>query len=373
MTVRSGVSAIWIIATGVIVAFLYLGREILAPFALAVFLFLVIEGFARTIDESSKLLRRGWSRALAITVVLGGFVGFLTLLVRGVAQFGGQAEAYNEAINALIARIYEVAHLGEAPTLTQLIFNESGQRFFGTIANATSGLTADLVLILIYVAFLFLAQSAWPGKLDKIFPEEEQRERVRLVGNVARKGIETYLWTQTVISALITALTYVTLVALGVENVLFLSALIFILNYIPTIGSIVAALVPALFALVQPEVADWIPGNAPNNTYVFAVLVLFGVSFWQFTIGNFLQPRIMSDTLNLSALVVLLSLAIWGAIWGIPGMFLSAPLTVLLMIVLAQSPTTRWLAILLSADGEPMSPDPVTNDIEVDDISVESA
>ena len=166
------------------------------------------------------------------------------------------------------------------------------------------------------------------------------------------------------ISALITVLTYITLIALGVDNALFLSTLIFVLNYIPTIGSIVAALVPPLFALVQPEIAGWIPGESPNDSYVFATLVFIGVSFWQFSIGNFVQPRIMGDTLNLSALVVLLALAIWGAIWGIPGMFLSAPLTVLMMILFAQSDSTRWIAVLLSANGEPLSRDITTNAME---------
>ncbi|MEO0449441.1 MAG: AI-2E family transporter [Pseudomonadota bacterium] len=360
MTVKSGVSGIWIIATGVIIASLYLGRDILAPFALAVFLFLIMEGFARVIDERSALLKRGWSRALAILVVIGGFVGFLAMMARGIAEFGSQGDAYLLRINSLIESAYSWLHLGDAPTLTELVFNESGQAFLGTIASATSGLTGDLVLILIYVAFLFLAQSAWPVKLDRIFRDFEQREQVKEIGDAARRGIETYLWTQTVISALITVLTYGTLVALGVDNALFLSTLIFVLNYIPTIGSIVAALVPPLFALVQPEIAGWIPGESPNDNYIFAALVFLGVSFWQFSIGNFVQPRIMGDTLNLSALVVLLALAIWGAIWGIPGMFLSAPLTVLMMILFAQSDSTRWIAILLSANGEPMSRDHAT-------------
>ena len=366
MTVKSGVSGIWIIATGVIIALLYLGRDILAPFALAVFLFLIIEGFARAIDGHSNLLKRGLSRVLAILVVIGGFVGFLALMARGIAEFGIQGDAYLARINALLASVYGWMQLGDAPTLTELVFNESGQAFLGTIASATSGLTGDLVLILIYVAFLFLAQAAWPGKLDRIFVDTDRRQQVKEVGDAARRGIETYLWTQTVISAMITGLTYVTLIALGVDNALFLSTLIFVLNYIPTIGSIVAALVPPLFALVQPEVAAWIPGEAPNDSYVFALLVFAGVSFWQFSIGNFVQPRIMGDTLNLSALVVLLALAIWGALWGIPGMFLSAPLTVLMMILFAQSDSTRWIAILLSANGEPLSHEQSTNELEVE-------
>lgn len=361
MTMKSGIVGIWIIATGIIIAMLYLARDILAPFALAVFLFLVMEGFARSIDARSDLLKRGGSRVISILVVFGGFVGFLGLLAQGIAQFSGQSDAYIARINGLISETYVILKLGEAPSLAELLFNDSGQKFISAIGNATSSLTGDLALILIYVAFLFLAQSAWPSKLDRIFPETDQREQVREVGRAARRGIETYLWTQTVISALITALTYATLLLLGVENALFLAALIFILNYIPTIGSIVAAIVPALFALVQPEVADWVPGRSPNDSYVFTGLVLAGVSFWQFSIGNFVQPRIMSDTLNLSALVVLLSLAIWGAIWGIPGMFLSAPLTVLIMILLAQSPSTRWIAILLSANGDPGTLETITD------------
>jgi len=364
MAGKSGNVGIWVIATGVVIALLYLGRDILAPFALAVFLFLVIEGFARAINGRSDLLKLGGSRVIAIIFVIGGFVGFLAMMARGIAEFGIQGDAYLNRINALIEDVYALVQLSDAPTLTEMVFNESGQAFLGTIASATSGLTGDLVLILIYLAFLFLAQSAWPNKLDRIFPNPEQREQVKNVGDTARQSIETYLWTQTVISAMITALTYVTLIILGVDNALFLSTLIFVLNYIPTIGSIVAALVPPLFALVQPEIASWIPGSPPNDNYIFALLVFLGVSFWQFSIGNFVQPRIMGDTLNLSALVVLLALAIWGAIWGIPGMFLSAPLTVLMMTLFAQSESTRWLAVLLSANGEPMSRNTTTNSVK---------
>ncbi len=343
----------WIIATGVVIALLYLGRSILAPFALAVFLFLTMEGFARAIDERVPGVTLGPARVLSVLAVVAGFILFIAMMARGIAQFGAQGGLYESKINALIGDAYGLVGMQDAPTLTELVFNETGQRFVVVILNSMQGLAGDLILILIYIAFLFLAQAGWSDKLDRIFRDPEQRSRVRAVGESARKGIETYLWTQTVISALITALTWATLEALGVENVLFLAGLIFVLNYIPTVGSIVAAFVPPLFALVQPDIPGWVPGTPPTDTYVYAAIVFVAVSFWQFVIGNFLQPRMMGESLNLSALVVLLSLAIWGAIWGIPGMFLSAPLTVLMMILFAQSPGTRWAATLLSADGNP--------------------
>ncbi len=350
---RSAKVGTWIIATGVIVALLYLGRDILATFAMAVFLFLIIEGFAAAITNVAPRVRLQLARLIAVLIITGGFVGFIALMANGVAEFGRHSDEYETKINALIADAYRVVGMSDSPTLTQLLFNERGERFFATIANSVSGLSGDLVLILIYVAFLFAAQAGWSQKLDNIFPAAEQREQVRSIGDEARVGIERYLWVQTLISAMITLLSYVSLLALGVENALFLSALIFVLNYIPTVGSIAAALVPPLFALVQPEVPGWVPGVAPQGSYVYSVVVFGVVSFWQFSIGNFIQPRMMGDSLNLSALVVLLALAIWGVLWGIPGMFLSAPLTVLMMILFAQSPATCWIAILLSADGNP--------------------
>lgn len=346
-------TGIWIIATGVIIALLYVGREILATFALALFLFLIIEGFASVIDNASRTLKIGMARAIAVLLVIAGFVGFIALLANGVAEFSRDSADYEEKINGLIAAGYGLAGLTDAPTLTQLMFNEGGQRFFATIANSVSGLSGDLVLILIYVGFLFAAQSMWTQKLDNIFPAPERRDQVRRIGDDARVAIERYLWTQTVISLIITALSYVSFLVLGVQNALFLSALIFVLNYIPTVGSIVAALIPPLFALVQPYVPGWIPGEGENAPYIYAGIVFAVSSFWQFSIGNFIQPRMMGDSLNLSALVVLLALALWGLIWGIPGMFLSAPLTVLMMIIFAQSESTRWIAIILSADGFP--------------------
>jgi predicted PurR-regulated permease PerM len=91
----------------------------------------------------------------------------------------------------------------------------------------------------------------------------------------------------------------------------------------------------------------------PDDSLLCGAIVFAGVAVWQFLIGNFVAPRMQAKSLNLSALVVLLSLAVWGALWGAPGMFLSAPLTVLIMIVLAQIPGARWIAVLLSADGDP--------------------
>ena len=167
---QSAKIGIWIIATGVIIAILYLGRDILATFAMAVFLFLIIEGFATAIDKWFPALKISTARLIAILLVTAGFIGFIALLANGVAEFGRDAGNYEAKINDLIADVYQVGGVQDAPTLTKLVFNERGNEFFATIANSVSGLSGDLMLILIYVAFLFSAQATWPIWASSIHP-----------------------------------------------------------------------------------------------------------------------------------------------------------------------------------------------------------
>ncbi|MEM6625671.1 MAG: AI-2E family transporter [Pseudomonadota bacterium] len=355
-------AGIWIIAAGMIMYGLHVGRDILAPFALAVFLWLVMEGLARVMNNRIPAIPRTAARLLSVAVVVGGAAAVVGIFVDGLAEFVQNAGAYERRINELIAEAYGWFDINQTmvdpPTLSALIFNEENTRFIQPVVDAVQGLASSSVLILIYIAFLFLAESNWSQKLDAVFPHPTDRAQARSVAAQIRNSMEQYLWVQTVISGVITLLTYATLAIMGLDNALFWAFVVFFLNYIPTIGSIVAAFLPGVFALAQTEWPAYMPADPTLN----AVLVLGAVSVWQFVIGNFLQPRMMGETLNISALVVLLALAVWGAIWGLPGMFLSAPLTVLLMILLAQTDGARWIAILLSADGRPdpraTAPDP---------------
>jgi len=151
-----------------------------------------------------------------------------------------------------------------------------------------------------------------------------------------------------------TVVSYVGMTALGLDNALFWALVIFVLNYIPIVGGLAAVLLPVLFAVVQFDSAGRIAALAG---------ILFGA---QFVIGNTIQPKMMGDSMNLSALVVILALSVWSALWGGVGAFLSAPLTVIIMIILAQFPTTRWIAVILSADGNPdmEASDDASDDVE---------
>ncbi len=128
--------------------------------------------------------------------------------------------------------------------------------------------------------------------------------------------------------------------AVRVDLAVFWAVLRFILNFIPTIGSIIAVSFPILLSVVQFD--SWLPT---------IILSIFLVSI-QIVIGNILEPRFMGKSLNLSPLVIILSLSIWGSIWGVVGMFLCIPIMVILNIILAKFDKTRGLAVMFSARGK---------------------
>jgi len=384
-------AGVWIIATVAIGMVLSQGARILAPFAMAIFVWLIMAGFAQAIRKPLPKLPEWLAHAFAIAIVAISIVVFVSILRGAIVEFTERAGEYESRINSLIEQTYNMLGLtgdpatvtppaeiptaspgatafpidpapvaqaqaagqtiapGKPPTLSDLLYSDATIGLAQTAANSVSGLVGDMVLIMIYVAFLFVTANTFTRKFDRIFAQPRDRERAHLIGAEVRRTMEQYLWVQTALSTINTALTYVTLLALGLHNALFWAFVIFVLNYIPTIGSIIATVLPALFAFVQE---DW-PAWMPQDEVWCAAAVFFGVSVWQFTIGNFIGPRLMAKRMNLSALVVLLSLAVWGALWGLPGMFLSAPLTVLIMIVLAQIPGARWIAVLMSSDGNP--------------------
>jgi predicted PurR-regulated permease PerM len=333
---------LWILATAAMVMGLYWFADILTQFALAMILWLVIDGLARFLDEKAPAMPRALALPLALLLVLGAATGVVIVVANNVGAITAHAGSYEARLNALAAEAHALLRLaGEPPTVGEVLARANPTVLVERIAARAQALASDALFIFIYLGFLFAAAAAFPKKLDAIFPNIEGRERARRILTSIRVSMERYLWTQTIASVLITVLTLITLEVLGMPNALFWAFIIFFLNYIPTIGSIVAVALPGLFALVQmPSLAG-------------ALSVMAGIGVWQFVIGNLVQPRMTGDSLNLSALVVLLALAVWGSLWGITGAFLAAPLTVMAMIILAQFPATRWMAVILSANGEP--------------------
>lgn len=339
---REAKAALWIIALGVITAGIYYGRDWLTQFAVALILWFAIEGLRRFLASHLPGMPRWVSivAAFALVLTLMAFVGYMVM--RNVTEIAARLGAQGPRLNAFAAQVYHALGIHrKPPTVDALLTHADPGALLATFGAGLQSIVGDLIFILIYLGFMFSAATRMPEKLDRIFPDHNRREEVRLVLTEIQQSMGKYLYVQTVMSIVATALTLATLLLVGMSNAPFWAFLIFFLNYIPTVGSILAVVLTTLAAVVE------------SDSLTHIALVAGGVTLWQFVIGNFVQPRLTGNSLNLSAVVVLLALALWGSLWGMVGAFLSAPLTTMIMLVCAQEPATRWLAILLSEDGRP--------------------
>jgi len=210
------------------------------------------------------------------------------------------------------------------------------------IRNLTLGLTGALGsvgTVAIYTVFLLLEQHHFDAKLTALFPDAEREALVRRILRRIGTEIQTYIWLKTAISAATAAACYVVMKTAGLDLAEFWALLIFALNFIPYIGSWLGVIFPAFLALVQFD-------SLTRFVVMTTILALI-----QFTGGSIIEPRIMGTGLNVSPVFMLLSLALWGTIWGVVGMFLAVPIMVVIMIVCSHINATRPIAILMSADG----------------------
>ncbi len=321
---------------------LYWLRDILAPFALAIFFWLIIDAFAKWMDDRLSFLPYIATLGIAFLIVIASIVGTGIIIADTAVSIAHDAPHYQERISEILNPVIERFGNGTWDGLNAR-FDLSGhfEALIAGFARSVQGVMSSFTFIALYVVFLFAAQNSFKKKMDDLWPDPEKRKQAEMVGIRIRRSIEKYLGIQTLMSIIMTVLSYIVMKAFGLDNALFWALVIFILNYIPVVGSVLAGLLPAAFALVQFD-----------NLYIVGAMagLLFVV---QFVISNTLQPKMMGDSMNLSALVIILSLVLWQAMWGGVGAFLSAPLTVIVMIILAQFPSLRWIAVLLSADGNP--------------------
>lgn len=348
MTTRTSLVILAVIAS---VGALYLLRDVIAPFALAVFLWLVIDGFADAIRARSKVKGKliiGPRLALAIAFVGVGAAAVATVVVvaDSAAEFARESDGYQQHLDEVVASVHGSlkGFFGwddVAPSTQDLFSQLDLTSFLRDLAGAAQTLVSNGILICIYVAFLFAAEASFSKKADTIFKGAERRAQARKTIGSIRASVEQFVWVQTWTGAVPAAIAWIVLEMVGLDNALFWAFLIFLVSYVPTIGPIVATALPSLFALVQFD-EPW-----------RIIATFIGVATPLFLMGNVIQPRVQGETMNLSTLVVLLGLAIWGQLWGIPGMFLSSPLMVAIMVLLTQREETRWIAVLMSADGRP--------------------
>jgi AI-2 transport protein TqsA len=318
---------ITVIAVG---AALYWLRGLMIPFALALFFSLILSSF---VEFAMRRLKSPRSVALAGTAVLALvlFVLLGILISTSVAQLSANASAYQRQLAQLFERGIEWIppelrrYLPETEfaNLSQLAVRSVGRMLMGT-TNAILGLLSQSVLVLVFVVFLMIGGEGAPKRASGIWGEAESRVR-------------RYVTTKAVISAATGFLVGLTLSLLGVDLALVFGLFAFLLNFIPSIGSIIATLLPLPVVLVSPEISTTV-----------AVLAIAIPGAIQVVIGNFIDPKIMGESLDLHPVTILLALIFWGMLWGVVGALMAVPITAVAKILIERSPGSRMIAEVMA-------------------------
>ena len=330
------------IITLTIVGLVY-GKALLVPFALAVMVWFLLNALAKFIERMTfkKWIFPNWlSLSIALLTMLGLLAIVIEMISRNIGEVINTAPIYQKNIEALFKTFLQTFGLSNLPSMMELAKQVDVTSALSKLAGSLTVIAGNTGIILIYVIFLLLEQRSLESKLNSLFKEPDRRKKIHEILTEIQRDIEAYIAIKTLLSVVTGLMSYIILIFLGVDYSEFWAFLIFLLNYIPTVGSLIATIFPALLALIQFE------------SFTYFLVVFISIAVIQFLIGNIIEPRLMGRSLNLSALVVLFSLALWGSIWGVVGMFLCVPITVILMIIFSNFEKTRPIAILLSSNGK---------------------
>jgi AI-2 transport protein TqsA len=322
----------------VIVAGLRLAATLLVPLALALFVTMV------SLPLLLRLVARGvpvgLAAAIVLTIDMALVLGFVSLLVRSLAQAGAVMPAYYEQLGARGAALLQwlAEHGIEPRPYLESLPTDQVIGFAQSLLRGATDAAATAFLVVLISVFLLLEATIIPGKLRRALgPGGEEHLWLATV----MTDVQHYLVLKTLVSAGTGLMIGVAAWVIGVDFALLWGLLAFLLNFIPNVGSIIAAVPAVLVALLQLGVG---PAMALAAVYLTVNMV----------VGNLLEPSLMGRRLGLSPLVVILSLVFWGWVWGAIGMFLAVPLAMVARIVLDHTSDYRWVAVLMG--GEPALP-----------------
>lgn len=335
-TIESSRILLTIAAFIVVVAGMSAAKVILVPFLLAAFIAIIGS------PPLFWLKRKGLPTWLAYLIVILGIV-ILGLMVAGLVGssingFSNNLPAYEAKLknqtNTIIGWLEKLGIDISSLALSEMLNPAAAMKLVSRLLNSLGNMLANGFLILMTVIFILLEASSFPAKLRAILggPESSLKHFDQFIGNVKH-----YMAIKTLVSFATGILVAIWLAVLGIDYFMLWGLLTFALNYVPNIGSIIAAVPAVLLAMIQFDLLR-------------AVLVAIGYVVINMVMGSVIEPRFMGRQLGLSTLVVFLSLVFWGWVLGPVGMILSVPLTITAKIALDSREETRWLAVLLGPE-----------------------
>ncbi|MBU2098895.1 MAG: AI-2E family transporter [Gammaproteobacteria bacterium] len=354
MPAPPSIKALNLASIGIVVALtiflLVVGQQLLQPLVIAIvlwFLINVVASLFLNVRLGRLKLYRPLCFVLAI-LVLGALISIIIQFISAsLTDLGSVSQVYENNLREYWDRFPLSQNLPAEGLLQSISQWFDITSMLTTMAFTFTGLATDSILIFIYTLFLLWEQGNFNSKLTALIGDPVQERAVRKIINKVRSDIQRYISIKMLTSSATGILSYLVLRLLNVDFPEIWGIFIFMLNFIPTVGSIIATLMPATVALAQ--------STTDGVSLALAVLVFIGAL--QVTIGNIIEPRLMGSSLNLSPVVILFNLALWGTMWGIVGMFLCVPFLIITTIVLSHFPRTRPIAILLSSNGRIDTPE----------------
>lgn len=328
----------------VLVFLLWLGSSIFIPLLVATFLWYLINATAtyyRKIFPTKSVNHRIAtffdiiSKVLSIATYVGLIYLFATRVRPMFAELVPALPGIQMRLNTLWHYINDTFGLDFSG-----IAMPSIETIVSSIGASVAKIATSMGMVIVYMIFMFVEQSTFHKKFAELVPNKTQHKKMQFIISSIDVNMKKYLFMKTLVSGITGVLSYIWMSILGLEFAGIWAFVIFILSYIPTIGAIIGCGLPILFAIVM---------GATLNDIILISLGLIGL---QILFGNIIEPKLTGKTLNLSTLAILINLVFWGLIWGVAGMFFSVPLLVATFIITAQFDSTRWVAILLSADGK---------------------
>lgn len=321
---------------------LVIGQSFLQPLVVAVVLWYLIITLQTTLMATRRFglhLPYGPAMLIAVAGVVAGIWLLVALINSSINELIASAPQYQDRFQELVRQGVKLLGLPQENPLQGLIGSISIPQMVSRVAFALTGLAGDLGLILIYTAFLLLEHRTFGRKLAAMSRTETQHTQVRGTFEEISQDIKTYVRIKTALGLITALLCYAIMKAVGLQLAEFWAVVTFISYFIPTVGAIISVLGPMLLLVIQFTDVAVIAGVS------IAIVAI------QVVMNNAIEPKLVGRSLNLSSLVIIISLVFWGLIWGVLGMFLCVPFMVIINIVLSKFEATRPIAILLSADG----------------------
>jgi len=325
-----------------IIYILHVGRSILIPFVVAVFVWYLINALARWLNKISILgytIPRFFCFSIAILALASGLWIITDLLAQNVSHILRAAPIYQENFEKIAPKLMKLFDMEHEPTIRDLVGYIDIKATMKAIAKELTGLASKIIIVAFYVGFLLYEQRFFNKKIIGMMEDKRAENRLRqALANIDSK-MQRYIGVKSLVAIMDTSVTFIILTYFKVDFAAFLAMFAFFLHFIPYAGSVLAIGIPSTIALIHT-------GDIYLSLKVMTALSVLGAF-----LGHFVDPFLMGDKLNLSPIFIISSLTMWGMVWGIPGMFLAVPILSMIMIIFSQFPFTRPFAIMISKTG----------------------